>query len=34
MSGYVKTFKDKDADKDKKMNNNLMSFNIDDNSLL
>ena len=28
MSGYVKTFKVKDGDKDK--NNNLMSFRIDD----
>ena len=28
MSGYVKTFKVKDGDKDK--NNNLVSFRIDD----
>ena len=32
MSGYVKTFKVKDGDKDKK--NNLMSFHIDDEKLL
>ena len=32
MSGYVKTFKVKDGDKDK--NNKLMSFRIDDEKLL
>ena len=32
MSGYVKTFKVKDGDKDK--NNKLMSFNINDEKLL
>ena len=32
MSGYVKTFKVKDRDKDK--NNKLMSFHIDDAKLL
>ena len=32
MSGYVKTFKIKDEDKDK--NNKLMSFCIDDETLL
>ena len=32
MSGYVKTFKVKDGDKDK--NNKLMSFRIDDVKLL
>ena len=32
MSGYVKTFKVKDGDKDK--NNKLMSFGIDDEKLL
>ena len=32
MSGYVKTFKVKDGDKDK--NNKLMSFHIDDEKLL
>ena len=32
MSGYVKTFKVKDEDKDK--NNKLMCFHIDDNKLL
>ena len=32
MSGYVKTFKDKDGDKDKK--NKLTSFSIDDEKLL
>ena len=32
MSGYVKTFKVKDGDKDK--NNKLMSFCIDDKKLL
>ena len=32
MSGYVKTFKVKDEDKDK--NNKLMSFRIDDEKLL
>ena len=32
MSGYVKTFKVKDVDKDK--NNKLMSFHIDDEKLL
>ena len=32
MSGYVKTFKFKDGDKDK--NNKLMSFHIDDEKLL
>ena len=32
MSGYVKTFKVKDGDKDK--NNKLMSFRIDDQKLL
>ena len=32
MSGYVKTFKVKDGDKDK--NNKLMSFQIDDGKLL
>ena len=32
MSGYVKTFKVKDGDKDK--NNTLMSFHIDDEKLL
>ena len=32
MSGYVKTFKVKDVDKDK--NNELMSFRIDDEYLL
>ena len=31
MSGYVKTFKVKDGDKDK--NNKLMSFHIDDEKL-
>ena len=33
MSGYVKTFKDKVGDKDKKNNNKLMSFRIDDDKL-
>ena len=33
MSGYVKTFKVEDGDKDKK-NNELMSFCIDDENLL
>ena len=32
MTGYVKTFKVKDEDKDK--NNKLMSFRIDDEKLL
>ena len=32
MSGYVKTFKIKDGEKDK--NNKLISFHIDDNKLL
>ena len=32
MSGYVKTFKAKDGDKDK--NNKLMSFRINDEKLL
>ena len=32
MSGYIKTFKVKDGDKDK--NNKLMSFRIDDEKLL
>ena len=32
ISGYVKTFKVKDGDKDK--NNKLMSFHIDDEKLL
>ena len=32
ISGYVKTFKVKDGDKDK--NNKLMSFQIDDERLL
>ena len=32
MSGYVKTFKVKDGDKDK--NKKLMSFRIDDEKLL
>ena len=32
MSGYIKTFKAKDGDKDK--NNKLMSFRIDDEKLL
>ena len=32
MSGYIKTFKVKDRDKDK--NNKLMSFGIDDEKLL
>ena len=32
MSGYVKTFKVKEGDKDK--NNKLMSFHIDDEKLL
>ena len=32
MSGYVKTFKVKDGDKDR--NNELMSFHIDDEKLL
>ena len=32
MSGYVKTFKVKEEDKDKK--NKLMSFRIDDQKLL
>ena len=32
MSGYVKTFKAKDGDKDK--NNKLMSFRINDENLL
>ena len=32
MSGYVKTFKFKDEDKEK--NNKLMSFHIDDEKLL
>ena len=32
MSGYVKTFKVKEGDKDK--NNNLMSFCIDNENLL
>ena len=32
MSGYVKTFKVKDGDKDK--NNKLMSFHINDEKLL
>ena len=32
MSGYIKTFKAKDGDKDK--NNKLMSFRIDDVKLL
>ena len=32
MSGYVKTFKAKDGDKDK--NNKLMSFCLDDKKLL
>ena len=32
MSGYVKTFKVKDGDKDK--SNKLMSFHIDDEKLL
>ena len=32
MSGYVKTFKVKDGDKNK--NNKLMSFRIDDEKLL
>ena len=32
MSGYIKTFKVKDRDKDK--NNKLMSFCIDDEKLL
>ena len=30
MSGYVKTFKNKDGVQDKKKNNELMSFCIDD----
>ena len=34
MSGYVKTFKDKVGDKDKKNNNKLMSFRTDDDKLL
>ena len=32
MSGYVKSFKVKDGDKDK--NNKLISFHIDDGKLL
>ena len=32
MSGFVKTFKIKERDRDK--NNNLMSFRIDDEKLL
>ena len=32
MSGYVKTFKVKNGDKDK--NNKMMSFQIDDENLL
>ena len=32
MTGYVKTFKVKDGDKDKQ--NKLMSFSIDDEKLL
>ena len=32
MSGYIKTFKVKDGDKD--INNKLMSFRIDDEKLL
>ena len=32
MSGYVKTFKVKDGDKDE--NNKLISFHIDDHKLL
>ena len=32
MSGFVKTFKIKERDRDK--NNNLMSFHIDDEKLL
>ena len=32
MSGYVKTFRVKEGDKDK--NNKLMSFHIDDEKLL
>ena len=34
MSGYVKTFKIKDGDKDKDKNNKLISFCIDDDKLL
>ena len=30
MSGYVKTFNNKDGNKDKNKNNKLMSFRIDD----
>ena len=34
MSGYVKTFKDKDGDKDKYKNHKLVSCCIDNNKLL
>ena len=34
MSGYVRTFKNIDADKDKNKSNKLMSFPIDDEKLL
>ena len=34
IKGYIKSFKDRDGDKDKNKNDKLMSFRIDDNKLL